>query len=53
MSRPILMSYFVVGFRVQEEIGGLKKKLEKYKSREWMNSSDEVLLEEIKTYKVT
>lgn len=30
----------------------LKKKLEKYKSREWMTAGDEVLLEEIKVYKV-
>ena len=38
--------------RSQEEISGLKRKLDRYKSREWMASSDEVLLEEIKTYKV-
>ena len=38
--------------RCQEEVGVLKRKLDKYKSREWMASSDEVLLEEIKTYKV-
>ena len=39
-------------YRCQEEVGVLKRKLDKYKSREWMASSDEVLLEEIKTYKV-
>ena len=33
-------------------MAGLKKKLEKYKSREWMAAGDEVLLEEIKMYKV-
>jgi E3 ubiquitin-protein ligase BRE1 len=38
--------------RCQEEVSVLKRKLDKYKSREWMASSDEVLLEEIKTYKV-
>lgn len=35
-----------------EEVAGLKRKLEKYKSREWMAAGDEVLLEEIKMYKV-
>jgi len=39
-------------FRSQEEVSSLKRKLEKYKSREWAATSDEVLLEEIKTYKV-
>ena len=38
--------------RSQEEVSSLKRKLEKYKSREWAATSDEVLLEEIKTYKV-
>ncbi|KAL5473016.1 hypothetical protein EMCRGX_G027456 [Ephydatia muelleri] len=36
--------------RGQEEITALKRKLERYKNREWGTSSDEVLLEEIKTY---
>ena len=36
-----------------EEVASLKRKLEKYKSREWMTVGDEVLLEEIKIYKVT
>lgn len=35
-----------------EEIASLKRKLDKYKSREWMAAGDEVLLEEIKMYKV-
>lgn len=39
--------------RSQEEVSTLKRKLEKYKSREWAATSDEVLLEEIKTYKVS
>ena len=38
--------------RSVEEVAGLKRKLEKYKSREWMAAGDEVLLEEIKTYRV-
>jgi E3 ubiquitin-protein ligase BRE1 len=38
--------------RSQEEVASLKRKLEKYKSRDWASSSDEVLLEEIRTYKV-
>ncbi len=38
--------------RSLEEVAGLKRKLEKYKSREWMAAGDEVLLEEIKMYKV-
>ena len=33
-------------------MASLRRKLEKYKSREWASSSDEVLLEEIRTYKV-
>lgn len=37
--------------RTVEEVGGLKRRLERYKSREWASCSDEVLLEEIKTYK--
>lgn len=36
--------------RGQEETTALKRKLERYKNREWGTSSDEVLLEEIKTY---
>ena len=39
--------------RGQEEATGLKRKLERYKNREWGTSSDEVLLEEIKTYQVS
>ena len=39
-------------YRCQEEVVVLKRKLDKYKSREWIASSDEVLLEEIKMYKV-
>jgi hypothetical protein len=35
-----------------EELAVTKKKLDKYKSREWMAAGDEVLLEEIKVYKV-
>lgn len=38
--------------RSVEEIASLKRKLDKYKSREWMAAGDEVLLEEIKMYKV-
>ena len=38
--------------RSQEEVASLKRKLDKYKSREWASSSDEVLLEEIRSYKV-
>ena len=38
--------------RSMEEVGALKRKLEKYKSREWMTAGDEVLLEEIRMYKV-
>ena len=30
----------------------MKRKLERYKSKEWASASDEVLLEEIRTYKV-
>ena len=39
--------------RSMEEIIALKRKLEKYKSKEWMAAGDEVLLEEIKMYKVS
>lgn len=39
-------------FRAQEEVASCKRKLERYKSREWASASDEVLLEEIRTYKV-
>ncbi len=39
-------------YRSVEEVGALKRKLEKHKSREWMTAGDEVLLEEIKMYKV-
>ena len=38
--------------RSQEDVASLKRKLEKYKSREWMAAGDEVLLEEIKMYRV-
>ncbi len=38
--------------RSLEDVAGLKRKLEKYKSREWMAAGDEVLLEEIKRYRV-
>ena len=33
-------------------MNSLRRKLEKYKSREWMAAGDEVLLEEIKMYRV-
>lgn len=36
-----------------EEVAALKRKLEKYKSREFIAAGDEVLLEEIKMYKVS
>ena len=39
-------------YRSVEEVAALKRKLDKYKSREWMTAGDEVLLEEIKMYKV-
>lgn len=39
-------------YRAQEEVASYKRKLERYKSREWASASDEVLLEEIRTYKV-
>ena len=39
-------------YRSMEEVGALKRKLERYKSREWMTAGDEVLLEEIRMYKV-
>ena len=39
-------------YRSMEEVGALKRKLEKYKSGEWMTAGDEVLLEEIRMYKV-
>ena len=38
--------------RAQEEVASVKRKLERYKSKEWASASDEVLLEEIRTYKV-
>ena len=41
------------GYRVQEEVGSLRRKLERHRTREWTSTSDEVLLEEIRTYKVT
>ena len=44
--------FSVLIHRSQEEVASLKRKLEKYKSRDWAYSSDEVLLEEIRTYKV-
>jgi E3 ubiquitin-protein ligase BRE1 len=37
--------------RIQEEVANVKRRLEKYRQREWTTSSDEVLLEEIKTYR--
>lgn len=40
-------------YRAQEEVASCKRKLERYKSREWASASDEVLLEEIRTYKVS
>ena len=46
-----MIGFWVLG-RAQEEVTNLKRKVEKYKSREWASSSDEVLLEEIRTYKV-
>ena len=42
---------FVV-YRVHEEVSALKRKLDKYKHKEWSTMSDEVLVEEIKTYRV-
>ncbi len=38
--------------RSVEDINSLKRKLEKYKTRDWLSSGDEVLLEEIKMYRV-
>ena len=38
--------------RANEEATTFKKRIEKYKNRENANIADEVLLEEIKTYKV-
>lgn len=38
--------------RTHEEVNSLKRKLERYKSKEMTSSSDEILLEEIRTYKV-
>ena len=39
-------------YRVHEEVSALKRKLDKYKHKEWSTMSDEVLVEEIKTYRV-
>ena len=33
-------------------MNALRRKLDKYKAREWMSLGDEVLMEEIKVYKV-
>ena len=49
----IYCSFYWISCRCQEEITGLRRKLEKYKTREWASAGDEVLLEEIKTYKVS
>ena len=38
--------------RAQEEVGVLRKKVDKYKNREQSTMGDEVLLEEIRMYKV-
>jgi len=38
--------------RAVEEVSTLKKRIDKYKNRESAGIADEVLLEEIKTYKV-
>ena len=38
--------------RSQEETASLKRRLEKLKNRELATTSDEILLEELKTYKV-
>ncbi len=42
----------VISNRIHEEMNALKRKLEKYKQKEWSAMSDEVLVEEIKTYRV-
>ena len=47
-----IIDFLLPSCRAQEEVSSLKRKLEKYKTREWAASGDEVLLEEIKTYKV-
>jgi len=39
--------------RAMEEVSTLKKRIDKYKNRESAGIADEVLLEEIKTYKVS
>ena len=46
------ISAAVLVHRSQEELGAMKRKLEKYRQREWATMSDEVLLEEVKTYRV-
>ena len=38
--------------RIQEENVGLKKKLDKAKRMEYLGASDEILVEEVKMYKV-
>ena len=38
--------------RIQEENLGLKKKLDKAKRMEYLGASDEILVEEVKMYKV-
>ena len=39
--------------RIQEENVGLKKKLDKAKRMEYLGASDEILVEEVKMYKVS
>lgn len=39
--------------RIQEENIGLKKKLDKAKRMEYLGASDEILVEEVKMYKVS
>lgn len=48
-----LINFCVIYSRAQEEIANMKRKLEKYRQREWASTSDEVLLEEIKLYRVS
>ena len=38
--------------RAQEDLSSMKRKLERYKSKELTSCTDEILLEEIRTYKV-
>ena len=39
--------------RMYEENGGLKRKIEKAKKMEYLGASDEILVEEVKMYKVS